>query len=241
MAEHSGIEWTDATWNPWYGCAEVSPGCAHCYARREMERYGRDFDTVTRSKTKFTDPLTWKTPRIVFTCSWSDWFHDAADGWRDEAWDVIRQTPQHTYLILTKRIERAPERLPWSAFGDPWPNVWLGVSVENQRFAHRLSILNTLPAAVRFCSAEPLLGPLSISEHLGPHRVSWVIGGGESGADYRETDLAWLRSLRDQCIAQRAKFFLKQLGGYPDPRAHAKAVLDGVRWTERPDVKWVAA
>lgn len=233
MAEHSGIEWTDATWNPWYGCKEVSPGCAHCYARREMERYGRDFDTVTRSKTKFTDPLTWKSPRVVFTCSWSDWFHEAADPWRDEAYDVIRQTPQHTYLILTKRIERAMERLPWSAFGDPWPNVWLGVSVENQRFAHRARLLATLPAAVRFVSAEPLLGPVA----LNLRGIHWVIAGGESGPEWRPTDPDWLRSLRDACAGAGVKYFLKQLGGYPDPRAHGKAVLDGKRWTERPAIR----
>ena len=145
MGERTGIEWTDATWNPWRGCAKVSPGCAHCYMFREQIRYGRDPETVVRSKTTFGDPLKWAEPRVVFTCSWSDWFHEAADPWRDEAWDVIRRTPQHTYLVLTKRPERMEARIPWGAFGDPWPNVWLGVSVENQRFAHRLGILNTIP------------------------------------------------------------------------------------------------
>jgi len=237
MGERSGIEWTDATWNPWRGCTKVSPGCAHCYMFREQIRYGRDPEVVTRSKTTFHAPLKWREPRVVFTCSWSDWFHEAADPWRDEAWDVIRQTPQHTYLILTKRIERADGRLPWAAFGDPWPNVWLGVSVENQRFAHRLRILNTLPATVRFCSAEPLLGPLSIGEYLGPRHVSWVIGGGESGPGFRATEVSWLRALADQCTARGAKFFLKQLGGWPDKQGGASAVLDGRRWTERPAVE----
>src|SRR5690349_10648329 len=239
MAEHSGIEWTDATWNPWRGCSKVSPGCAHCYMFREQERYGRDPSVVVRSKTTFDDPLKWRAPRVVFTCSWSDWFHEAADEWRPAAWDIIRRTPQHIYLILTKRPERMESRLPWSAFGDPWPNVWLGVSVENQRFAHRLAILNTMPAARRFLSAEPLLGPLDIAEHLGPRLVSWVIVGGESGPGWREMDISWVRWLGSQCRERGAAFFLKQLGGWPDKRGGAKATLDGKRWTERPPLREV--
>src|SRR5260370_42113596 len=142
VGERTGIEWADATWNPFYGCTKVSPGCKNCYMYREMERYGRDPYTVTRAKpATFTAPLRWREPRRIFTCSWSDWLHEAADAWRPEAWDIIRRTPQHTYLILTKRPERIPEvRVPWSAraFEAPWPNVWLGVSVETQEYDWRV-------------------------------------------------------------------------------------------------------
>ena len=232
MAERSNIEWTDATWNPWYGCEEVSPGCDHCYARREMERYGRPWK-VTRSKTKFTEPLTWTMPKIVFTCSWSDWFHDEADAWRGDAWRVIEQCPEHTFLILTKRTGRIERHLPWSAFGDPWPNVWLGTSVENQDTAFRVRQLRAVPAAVRFISAEPLLGPLA----LDLSGIHWLIAGGESGPGFRPMELDWARTLRDACVGAGVAFFLKQLGGWPDKRGGESALLDGKRWTERPGAR----
>jgi protein gp37 len=252
MAEHTGIGWTEATWNPWYGCTKVSPGCAHCYMFREMRRYGRDPEVVQRSKTKFADPLKWKEPKLCFTCSWSDWFHEAADGWRDEAWDIIRRTPQHTYQILTKRPERIAAHLP-ADWGQGWPNVWLGVSVESWRYSYRAVRLREIPAVVRFVSAEPLLGWLDLTDckvtdqpgtekHynrvnvLGHDGIHWVIVGGESGEKSdlpRPMDLDWARSLRDQC-QYKAAFYLKQLGGYPDPMAHEKAVLDGRTWTEMP-------
>lgn len=235
MGEQTGIGWTNATWNPWMGCTRVSPGCAHCYMFRDMARYGRDPNVVTRSKTKFAEPLRWKTPRRVFTCSWSDWFHEGADAWRDEAWEIIRRTPHLTYQILTKRPERIEAHLPWGAYGDPWPNVWLGVSVENQRHAYRASLLATIPAAVRFVSAEPLLSavtfPASTLKALG-----WVIVGGESGPEHRGANLDWFRHLRDQCRAAGVAFFLKQLGGHPDARTHEKAILDGRTYTEFPAV-----
>lgn len=230
MAERSGIEWTDATWNPWRGCTKVSAGCDNCYMFREQIRYGRDPEVVTRSKTTFGDPLKWKLPKVVFTCSWSDWFHEAADPWRGDAWDVIRRTPQHTYLILTKRPGRMARHLPWSAFGDPWPNVWLGTSIENDATGFRARQLKVHPATVRFISAEPLLGPVA----LDLSGIQWVIAGGESGPGWRPTDLDWLRSLRDACVGAGVKFFLKQLGGWPDKHGGAKAILDGRRWTERP-------
>lgn len=119
---------------------------------------------------------TWP-PRKVFTCSWSDWFHKDADRWRDEAWDVIRRTPQHTYLVLTKRPERIADHLP-DDWGDGWPNVWLGVSIENRQFVHRADVLRAVPAAVRFISAEPLLGPL-VCETCGG--LGWDVEPDESG------------------------------------------------------------
>ncbi|MDP1891488.1 MAG: DUF5131 family protein, partial [Gemmatimonadaceae bacterium] len=149
MGKETGIAWTQHTWNPWQGCTKVSPGCAHCYMFRDKKRYGNDPEVVIRSKpATFNKPLSWREPARVFTCSWSDWFHEAADGWRDEAWDIVRRTPHLTYQILTKRPERILAHLPWGAYGDPWPNVWLGVSLENQRWVERADLLATIPAAV---------------------------------------------------------------------------------------------
>ena len=126
---------------------------------REQRQYGNDPEIVRRSKTKFREPVSWSQGRLVFTCSWSDWFHPAADAWRAEAWEVIRDTPRHTYQILTKRPELIAERLP-PDWGDGYPNVWLGVSVENAAYTWRADVLRGIPAALRFISAEPLLGSL---------------------------------------------------------------------------------
>lgn len=255
MAEKSNIGWTQATWNPFYGCTKVSPGCAHCYMFRDMKRYGRDPETVTRSKTTFSDPLKWRDSRLIFTCSWSDWFHADADAWRPEAWDIIRRTPHHTYQVLTKRPERIADHLP-ADWGNGWPNVWLGTSVENQRWTPRIAKLLQVPAHVHFISGEPLLGsvilvawcpscqrPLLGSSsptcgtcHGATTRLDWVIAGGESGVDHRPMQLDWARSLRDQCQAAGIPFFLKQLGGHPDARAHEKALLDGRTHTDMPKV-----
>ena len=253
MSKTTGIEWTDKTWNPWHGCTKVSPGCAHCYMYRDKGRYGQEPEVVTRSKTTFNDPLKWHEPARVFTCSWSDFFHEAADGWRDEAWNIIRRTPHLTYQILTKRPERIAAHLP-ADWGEGWPNVWLGVSVENQRWRERMGRLALIPAAVRFVSCEPLLGPVSFkwlltepppialttadeSHALDFFRETfdWVIVGGESGPDARPMELDWARTIRDECAEAGVAFFLKQLGGYPDARAHDKAVLDGRRHTAMPN------
>lgn len=215
MAAFSAIEWTDATWNPWMGCERVSPGCAHCYMFREQRQYGHDPETIRRSRTKFHDPLRWQEPRFVFTCSWSDWFHPGADSWRDEAWEVVRQTPHLTYQILTKRPELIAERLP-DDWGDGWSNVWLGVSIENSRFTWRADALREIPADVRFISAEPLLGSLLESagqrSPLGLGDIDWLIVGGESGPGARPLDLSWARELADACDQASTFFFMKQLG-----------------------------
>lgn len=252
MGDRTGIGWTQKTWNPFMGCTKVSPGCAHCYAERQHKQYGLNFDTVRRSKTTFRDPLKWKEPALVFTCSWSDWFHEAADGWRDEAWDIIKRTPHLTYQILTKRPERIAEHLPGDWGPEGYPNVWLGVSIENQRWAERAVTLANIPAVCRFISAEPLLGPLSFrwlewqyradmsgrasAGHLDllKHHYHWIIVGGESGADCRPMELEWARTVRDQCAEAGVAFFFKQLGGHPDARAHEKAVLDGRTHTDMP-------
>lgn len=252
MAETSKIEWTDATWNPWYGCHKVSQGCKHCYMFREQKRYGRDPNTVQRSKTRFNDPLTWTEPRRVFTCSWSDWFIEEADAWRDEAWDIIRRTPHLTYQILTKRPENIAGRMP------PYdlPNVWLGVSVENQQAANeRIDYLLRASAAVRFLSCEPLLGPLDLEYALyqrygcngsapdpecvecgwQANTVDWVIVGGESGPDCRPMDIAWAQNLRRQCEASGVAFFMKQLGGHPNKRHELDDLPEDLRVREYPE------
>lgn len=231
MSAHTGIEWTDKTWNPWQGCTKVSPGCAHCYMYREKRRYGQKPETVVRSApATFGAPLKWRDPARVFTCSWSDFFHRDADSWRAEAWDIIRATPHLTYQILTKRIGRVVDRLP-PDWGDGWPQVWLGVSVENQRHVFRASALAVTPARHRFVSVEPMLGPVVFGSLAGIH---WVICGGESGPGARPMAPDWARALRDECAAADVPFFLKQLGGHPNARAHERAVLDGLRHTGRP-------
>lgn len=168
MGLETTISWTGATWNPWRGCDKVSPGCAHCYMFTQQRAYGRDPSVVVRcGDSTFYAPLRsrkWREPELpagslVFTCSWSDWFHEDADPWRDEAWDVIRQRPDLVFQVLTKRPERIAEHLP-ADWGAGWPNVWLGVSIESRRYVHRARTLADVPAVVHFISAEPLLGPL---------------------------------------------------------------------------------
>lgn len=215
MARATAIEWTDATWNPWMGCEKVSPGCAHCYMYREQRQYGHDPAAIRRSKTKFNEPLRWDEPRLVFTCSWSDWFHPGADEWRDEAWSIIRDTPHLTYQVLTKRPELIDGRLP-SDWADGYANVWLGVSIENSRFTWRADELRDVPAAVRFISAEPLVGSLFETggkrEPLELDGIDWVIVGGESGPRSRRLDIRWVDEVVAACDAEAIPFFMKQLG-----------------------------
>ena len=246
MGATTGIQWSGRTWNPWQGCTKVSPGCQNCYMYRDKKRYGQDPATVVRSKAPtFNAPLSkkWATPARVFTCSWSDFFHQDADEWRYEAWDIIRKTPHLTYQILTKRPERIADNLPvtpgqrTTQFYDqtwPWSHVWLGTSVENQQFAdERIPHLLKVPATIRFLSVEPMLRPIDISRYLAvePERW-WVIGGGESGPNYRLCDIDWARSLRDQCVAAGVPFFWKQWSG-ENPKAIGRE-LDGREWSQTP-------
>lgn len=183
MARESNIEWTDATWNPWYGCHKVSPGCAYCYMDRWAKRSGRDPEKVTRAKdATFYAPLYWKEPRRIFTCSLSDFFIEEADPWRDEAWSIIARASQHTFLVLTKRIERVKQRTG----GLPLPaNVWLGVSAENQRQAdERIPKVLQIPAAKRFVSIEPMLGPIQLQQQN---------PDGYWPPQAPQPDIAWLR------------------------------------------------
>ena len=209
-----------------------------------MHRWRRDFSTVTRaSHNSFYVPLSWKRPRLVFTCSMSDFFHKQADQWRAEAWTIMKLTPQHTYQVLTKRPGLA---VAWYKTHGWLSNVWLGTSVESQKYAPRIDVLARVPAKVRFISAEPLLGPLRLIPYLfccacgGVPCICkgvafhQVIVGGESGPGARPMNLDWARDLRDQCQKAGVSFFLKQLGGFPDKRGGLKATLDGQLWDEMP-------
>jgi protein gp37 len=243
VSDRSAIEWTDATWNPWRGCDKVSPGCAHCYMFAGQRQYGRDPSVVVRAAdATFLKPLSrkWRAEAAdiaqreqrrmrVFTCSWSDWFHETADPWREEAWDIVRQAEEsYDFQILTKRPERILDHLP-PDWGDGWPHVWLGVSIENRRFVHRAVQLGEVPAAVRFVSAEPLLGPIADELDLRP--IDWLIVGGESGPRHRRMDPAWARDLRDDCRWDETAFFFKQWGG---TRPGGDARLDGEEHREFP-------
>lgn len=169
-----------------------------------MTRYGKDFDVVTRAKDgTFFAPLKWKESKRIFTCSWSDFFIEDADAWRGEAWNVIMQTPRHTYLVLTKRTNRiGKNKLEWPK------HIWLGASVETTRQYGRIDDLREIPAHIRFLSMEPLLAETRNTNLEGIH---WVIVGTESGSGARFTDLNWIRRIRDKCADEGVAFFLKQL------------------------------
>jgi protein gp37 len=234
MGETTRISWTDSTWNPWQGCRKVSPGCKNCYAEALVQnRMGRDFTDIRKSQVAtFNAPLRWKQGRRIFTCSISDFFIEEADVWREEAWEIIRKTPQHTYQILTKRPERIEEHLP-SDWDGGWPNVWLGTSIENQDWLwKRTAFLMLIDAKVRFLSCEPLLGPLpDLGGFLGTGTIQWVIVGGESGPHFRPMNLDWARDIRDQCVSAGVPFFYKQGSGI---RSEMDPILDGARWCAMP-------
>lgn len=270
MADHTKIEWTDATWNPITGCSIVDAGCTNCYAmqlagtrlKHHPSRAGLTRETGGRPKwtgeVRFNkqwldQPLRWRRPRMIFVCAHGDLFHESVpDTWIDQVFAVMALAPRHTFQVLTKRPDRAAEYLAYSARAatvlpvellarnsiaaqrDHWPlpNVWLGTSASDQASADlRIPQLLDCPAAVRFVSAEPLLGPLILSRlkfsggaeidalrgrdletgRLGP-ALDLVIAGGESGRGARPMHPDWARSLRDQCVASGVPFFFKQVG-----------------------------
>lgn len=216
------------------GCAKVSAGCKNCYMFRDQKRFGHDPTVLRRSKTTFYDPLKWKEPRRIFVCSWSDFFWDQVPiAWVTDALSTMYNAPQHTFMLLTKRPENILSVIHRDGFNF-LPNVWIGVSVENQNHINRLGELYDIPATVKFLSAEPLLGPLDLSEHMG--FVDWVITGGESDLkDPRPCDLDWVRSIRDQCEQHRVSFFHKQHGGSRKiDGAWGGREIDGRTWDEVP-------
>lgn len=209
MGKDSGIEWTTHTQNFWRGCHKISAGCKHCYMFTEQSRRKIDPNVVVRAAERtFTAPLRWKEPAYVFTCSYSDFFIEEADDWRDQAWEIIKETPHLTYQILTKRPQNIPSRLP-TDWGSGYSNVWLGVSTENQDlFDIRVPQLKEIPAWLYFISAEPLLGPLSVSRH----NLQWIIVGGESGPNARHMELVWVYEIVKECSRMKVPVFVKQLG-----------------------------
>lgn len=207
MGNKTGIGWCDKTWNPWHGCLPVSCGCDYCYMYAAKRQYGKNPAIVVRSSpATFNAPLKWHDPARVFTCSWSDFFIAEADGWRPEAWEIIRCSTPLTFQILTKRPARIAAHLP-ATWPDGWPSVWLGVSIETRQYLYRADVLREIPAAVRFLSLEPLLedlGPLNLAG------IDWVIVGGESGPRRRPFEITWLASIAKQCADAGVPLYVKQ-------------------------------
>lgn len=213
METKSGIGWTDYSINFWIGCRKVSEACKNCYMFREMKRYGRDPNVVTRTK-----PNTWRKPYRVkepskfFVCSWSDFYIEEADEWRTEAWQVMRDNPQHIFQILTKRPERIKSQMPLSGLPE---NAWIGISAENQRrFDERIEYLYGFEASVKYISVEPMLGSLTLGKHT--EVIDWTIAGGESGTKARPSNTDWFRQLQEECKNAGIPYFFKQFGEYVD-------------------------
>ncbi len=235
MAIGSNIEWTEATWNPTTGCTRVSPGCKNCYADRMAQRlelmgspnYANGFRLTTHEH-MLHRPLRWKKSRVVFTNSMSDLFHEKVPrAFILRAFDVMRQAHWHTFQVLTKRSQRLVRLatdIAWTS------NVWMGVSVESEKYIGRIDDLRNTPARTRFLSLEPLLGALP---DLNLRHIDWVIVGGESGPHARPMNPSWVRDIRDQCVKAEVPFFFKQWGGVNKKKTGR--VLDGRSWDEMPD------
>ncbi len=260
------IAWTNATWNPVVGCSHVSDGCRNCYAERLALRFGwskkpwtseNARENVVLHPERLGQPLCWRRLRRIFVCSMGDLFHEQVpDDFIAAVFSVMARA-RHVFQVLTKRPQRMLAWLADSPVGErPLPNLWLGVSVEDQRTAsERVPLLMRVPAAVRFVSCEPLLGPIDLAQaspcgyycgeavgHVDhPFYVyqgcatgggiHWVIVGGESGPNFRRMDLDWARSIRDQCVAAGVPFFFKQGSGV---RPGMNPLLDGVEWRQFP-------
>ena len=232
MAAVTPIEWTEQTWNPVTGCTKVSQGCKHCYAERLAERFwgDRPFTEVRLHPERLAYPASIRRPTKFFVNSMSDLFHeDVPDDFIRAVFDVMAGTPRHVFQVLTKRSARLAELAP----ALPWrPNIWMGVSVEEQRVVERIDHLRLTPAHIRFLSLEPLIGPL---EGLDLGGIHWVIVGGESGPGARPMEPGWVRSIRRQCREARVAFFFKQWGGFAKKRTGR--TLDGRTYDEYPTVR----
>ena len=239
MANNTAIEWTDITWNPVTGCTKVSPGCAHCYAEAITLRFKRGGPylpgktTIKLHRDRLKAPAQWRSPKKVFVNSMSDLFHDEVPfDFIDKVFSEMAIYNQHTYQILTKRPERMLEYFSQMK-GNGWPShIWAGVSAENQYWADkRIPLLVSIPAKVRFLSAEPLLKHVELKDYLTD--LQWVIVGGESGPRARPMKAEWAVSLRNECLDAKVPFFFKQWGG-----RHNKAggrSLEGRTWNEMPE------
>jgi protein gp37 len=239
MADHSSIEWTDATWNPVRGCSKISPGCKHCYAETFAERfrgvpghpYEQGFD-LRLIPGKLGEPLRWSKSRMIFVNSMSDLFHeDVPDDYILSVANVMQAANWHTYQVLTKRADRLRDALNTTLREQAMlRHIWWGVSVENREHGFpRIDLLRAAPARVRFLSVEPLLEDLGKLDLSGIH---WVIVGGESGHGARPMQSAWVESIRDQCADAGVPFFFKQWGGVQKKKAGR--ILDGRTYDERP-------
>ncbi len=241
MAANSTIEWTEMTWNPVTGCTKVSEGCRFCYAERmakrllamDNPRYLNGFN-LTLHPDLVDVPRRWRSPRVIFVNSMSDLFHESVPlEFIGRVFDTMAACPQHTFQILTKRSKRLAEvadDLPWP------PNVWMGVSIEDERVIDRIDDLRRVPAKVRFLSCEPLIGPLN---DLPLEGISWVIVGGESGPGARLMKRAWVESIRRQCHKASVPFFFKQWGGVR--KSKTGRALNGRTYDEMPQTaEWIA-
>ncbi|MEB8474567.1 phage Gp37/Gp68 family protein [Acidithiobacillus ferriphilus] len=267
MSDKTGIAWTNATWNPITGCTKVSQGCKNCYAEREWARlsanpkatayYGRAFTDIRCHPDRLTEgPIRWRKPRMIFVNSMSDLFHEKVPfEFIDEVFEVINCSPMHTFQILTKRPERMLEyfqrsEIAWAVEEGPLDNVWLGVSVEDQATAdERIPLLLQTPAAVRWVSAEPLLGPIDLEEvpvgmfgPLRPYggsvpdtpRLDWVVCGGESGGPKaRPTHPDWAEDLKSQCEEADVPYFFKQWGEWLPVNQMTETELDKLHRSNR--------
>jgi len=274
MASESRIEWTDATWNPVTGCTKVSEGCAHCYAEAMAKRFpkthggsvvyktqdgkwggGWPFSQIITHPDRLDQPLHWRSPRVVFVCSMGDWLHpDVPREFTHRMFAVMKQAQEHTFLLLTKRIERVKgSGVPYLAHQDAvLPNVYLGVSAENQaRADERIPILLDTPAAHRFVNVEPMLGPVTVHGLRGytpvpdvpgmqfyARQIDCIVAGCESinGWSGRPAPHDWFRSVRDQCEEMEVPFFFKQAGANEDGTGRVVKLpkLDGVVYAETP-------
>jgi protein gp37 len=234
MGINSSIEWTEATWNPITGCDKISPGCKHCYAERMARRlkamgqpnYINGFDLTLHENT-LDAPLRWKKPQRIFVNSMSDLFHkDVPTEFILRVFDVMTKATWHHFQILTKRSDRLLELSPnlnWR------PNIWMGVSVENDDYTFRIDHLRNTGAHIKFLSLEPLLGPIP---SLRLNGIDWIIVGGESGPGARSLQRSWVIDIRNQCQSVKVPFFFKQWGGVNKKRAGR--MLDGQTWDEMP-------
>jgi protein gp37 len=238
VADGTAIEWTNATWNPVTGCTKISAGCDHCYAERFSERFrgvaghpfSMGFDLTLRPE-RLHQPERWSRPRMIFVNSMSDLFHkEVPFTFVDRVFDAMEKAGWHSFQVLTKRSSRMRDyvRRRYVNAGAP-AHIWLGVSVEDGTKLSRVRQLSQAPAAVRFLSIEPLIGPIG---ELPLDGIAWVIVGGESGPGARPTNPHWVRDIRDQCINQDIPFFFKQWGGLR-PKSGGRT-LDGREWNEFP-------
>ena len=236
MSVKSTIEWTESTWNPVTGCSKISLGCKNCYAERMAIRlqamgqsnYTKGFQVAVHEHA-LNLPLSWKRPQTIFVNSMSDLFHkEVSLEFILSVFDVMNNANWHTYQVLTKRSGRLRElnrRLPWSE------HVWMGVSVETEKYMKRIDDLRSTDAHVKFLSLEPLLGPIS---DLNLNGIDWVVVGGESGPKSRPMDSGWVTEIRDQCIQARVPFFFKQWGGVNKKKTGR--FLENRTWDQMPSV-----